>query len=489
MAVTVKIEAVDRTSLIDWRTFSFTSILTNQVDTVRFRIRKHAGQTYKPDLNDDIEVLDGATKIFAGKIIDVKEEIEGKLMFVDVLAKDHTHEMDNNLVIRTFENTTVDAIIEDIKTDFLPAGFTTTNVSVTTAVSFIAFNYEQPSKVLQQLAELVGADWFVDVDKDINFFLKKARTASFNLTDTNQKYFFNTLKIRDAIENLRNVIFVRGGTFRGASAFEELEADGDALIYKQGQRYSDIAVEVDSVGKTVGIDNIDSPAGFDVLYNFQEKFIRFKSGTKPSATAIIKVTGLPHLPVIVKIKDNVSIDSFGERQFKIIDKSLNSKEGARERAKAELADWADDINEAEFETKESGLLVGEEINIQSDIRDLDQNYIINRIETRFRTPESFQYRVVLITRRTMGMVEFLQNLLIRKDKEIEINPDEILDVIEAANENISIGETVVKQFAIDLPESVTIGEALVSTLFSGTYKWANGVLLPDKLRWDLGQWE
>jgi len=475
MAVTIKIATVDRTSLIDWKSFRFNQALTNQIDTVSFIIRRYDSKTFKPSLLDDIEILEDAVKVFGGKIVRSEEVIDGRLEAIRLTCKDHSHEMDSALVVKTFEDTTVDVVIADIVSTVLPAGFSS-NVTVTNAINFVAFNYEQPSKVFQQLAELVGADWFVDEDKVIQFFLKASPTAPFNLSDTNEKYIWNSLRINRDVKNLRNVIFVRGGTFSG-DTFEEIqEADGVKETFDFGFRYKDVDWFVDRgsgfVAETFGIDNITDPTTVDWNYNFQEKAMKLAAGTIPSATDKTKITGLPQIPVIIQSKDNVSIGNFGEFEFKIIDKSLDSKEGARDRARGELIAWAAQINEGSFRTRESGLRVGQQIKVQSTIRGLDEFFVISRINTRFDKPDRFIHDVVLVTIRTFGMVEFLQDLLIKKDKEIEIQPNEVLDKIESALETITLLESFIlltehnKQTeTINLAELTTVQALNFATVF------------------------
>lgn len=460
VGVQIEIGGVDKTGVIDWRSFVLTQVLTSQVDQLRFSLKRTENVTYRPSILDDVIVYQDGIKIFGGKIIDLQERIDGRLETIDVLCKDHTHEMDSAVVVKVYESTTIDAIISDLISTFLPAGFSA-NVSVTAPVSYIAFNYEQPSKVLQQLAELVGADWYIDPDKVIQFFYKENNTAPFNLTDTSQNYEWNSLMVKKDARNIRNVIFVRGGTFKGTTDSEKLDADGTALIYKQGLRYSSVTVKVASVSQTVGVDNIDDPTAFDCLYNFQEKFVRFKAGTIPSLGDEIEVGGEPHIPVIIKVKDNVSVAEFGEYEHKIIDRSINSKEGARERAKAEIISWAQEQDEASFGTLKSGLLPGQLINIQSTIRDIDEDFVINRVRWTMRSPTSLRFDVQLVSERTFGGVEFLQSLLIRKDKEIVIDPDEVLDKIEAAVEQIKFKEVVKVNFnKIAKTEGITMGEVV-----------------------------
>jgi hypothetical protein len=331
-------------------------------------------------------------------------------------------------------------------------------------VKYIAFNYEYPSKCFQQLAELTGYDWYVDHNKNIHFFSKSDKVAPFNLDDSGDKYYYNSLVLKRDIKNLRNTIIVRGGEYKGSFSSETVIADGTALIYKQGMRYSNVTVTVNGVSKTVGVDNISNPNDYDCLYNFQEKFVRFKPSTLPANGQQVVVGGLPHIPVIVKVKDTNSVAKYGKYEYKIVDKSILSKEGARERAKAEISAWADTVNDGEFETTQTGLEVGQQITVNSAIRGItNEKYIISRINSRLSpNGTQFLHKVTLMTNQTYGMVEFLQKLLINKDKEIEIKEGEVLDEVESVNEEIVISESVtVSKVHNPQNETITVGETVV----------------------------
>lgn len=130
----------------------------------------------------------------------------------------------------------------------------------TQLVSYKAFNYLQPSKVLQQLAELFQWQWFVDENKDIHFFSKFTEPAPFDLTDTNGMYVPKSLLIKRNADQLRNSIYVRGGEYQGSSLNDDLshQADGTNKIFKVGYKYEGYSLTVGGVTKAVGIENIDS---------------------------------------------------------------------------------------------------------------------------------------------------------------------------------------------------------------------------------------
>lgn len=461
---TITIEGVDRTNKVEYNTLNLQRALTSQVDTLRFTVIKNPNSTYKPELLDTVEITEGSTNIFGGQIVEINEIVDGyNTEKIECIAKDFSFDMDRTMVIARYESQSVNDIIDDINTNFLPAGYDLSNVNCPFVVEYIAFNYEYPSKCFQQLAELTGYDWYVDADKKIFFFSKADNPAPFNLTDDGDNFYYNTLKLHRDIKNLRNTIIVRGGEYQGSTTSETVIADGTALIYKQGQRYSNVTVTVNGASKTVGVDNISDPASYDCLYNYQEKFIRFRAGTLPAITHAVVVGGNPHIPVIVKVKDSASVAEYGAYEYKIIDKSIISKEAARDRAKAEISAWASQINDGTFETKIAGLEVGQLITVNSTIRSIvDEVYVISRINTKLaKSGTEFLHSVTLVTNQTYGMIEFLQKLLINKDKEIVINSDEVLDEVESVTETISITEApvVVSKVHNTQTETISIGES------------------------------
>lgn len=464
MSVVIKVNTVDKSNEIDYTSVQLNRALTNQTDVLQFTVRRPDSGGFKPALNDVIEVIEGGVTIFGGQIVEVSETVNGKLEYLQCIAKDYSFNMDSKLIVGVYQATTVNAIIADFVATFLPAGYTTTFVNCPVTINYIAFNYEYPSKCLQQLAQIVNYDWYVDQSKNIYFFLKGSTAAPFNLTDTNQKYDYKTLIINRDIKNLRNSVIVRGGEYLGNSNSETVIADGSQTTFLQMYKYSGIAVTVAAASKTVGVDNIDDPTLFDCLYNIDEKAIKFPTASKPTVGQAVVVTGLPYYPVITKVVNPSSIATYGEFQYKIVDKSINSKEAARDRARAEITQWAQSINEGSFKTLSTGLDTGQLINIQSTIRGINQDYIISRITSRMKTPTTFIHTCTLVTSQTYGMVEFLQSLLIDKDKQIVIGADEVLDYITSFTDQFTVTDSI------------------------GTPTTSSGPYLYDTAKWNLSVW-
>ena len=175
---------------------------------------------------------------------------------------------------------------------------------------------------------------------------------------------------------------------------------------------------------------------FDVLYNFVEKVLKFN--TAPTLATSIVWNGKPYFPVIALYKDNASISVYGETQHIIEDKTIKTIAGAQQRAQQEILEWSNEALEATYTTYSSGLHAGQTQNISSILRGLDEDYLIKSITARSRGPDSFEYRVSLVTTKTMTLLYFLQALITKDEKDIVINEDEVLNKIEAINETVDV---------------------------------------------------
>lgn len=468
MEAIIKIAGVDRSENVVPDSVILQRALTSQTDTLKFdvvRVGGEAGGGYKPEQLDTIEVIENGVTIFGGQILQIDLAVEGAdVETFKCSCRDYSYDMDRFLVVGTYENMSVNDIIASINTIFLPPGYDISMVDCPTIVRYASYNYEQPSKVFQQLAELTNSDWYVDEAKKIHFFLKTSTPAPFDLTDENENFYYNTLEIQNNLKSLRNSIIVRGGTYLGNLTSEKQVADGATTKFLQAYQYNSVFIKVNGATQTVGIDFIDDPASFDVLYNFQQRSVSFPDASKPADLDEVEVGGLPYIPVIIKLKDVNSIAKYGEFEFKVIDKTINSKAGARDRARIELTQWANEVSDGTFETKKEGLRVGQTINVLSVIRDIDQDYVISRIATRLTNGREFLHAVTLMTTQTYGIIEFLQKLLIEKDKDIVISPDEVLGFITSFTDQMTFTDQ------INAP-----------TTTSGPYLW-------DAANWNFATW-
>lgn len=443
MSIQITIASVDRTNLIDWRSLSREQVLSKEPDKLNFSLHRHSGQTYKPTVGDEVVLTISSVKQFGGYIIEINESIDGLLQSIDIKCKDYTHELDRQLVSKTYTEQTVNQIITDLLSTF-STGFTSTNTNCTTVIDKVVFNYLPISKCLEKLTELVGNfEWYVDYNRDIYFFATSDKTSLFNLTDTSNNYAFGSLSLTENTSQLRNEIIVRGGLVTSTVAqTENMSGDGIKFIFPLATKFSALpAVSIGPTQRTVGVENI-SPSGFDCYWNYNEKSLKFIVAPISGVSNITASTTF-EFPLILQQRNEASITTYGLFQQVIVDKTIKDLDVASLRANAELIRYGVPTKSANFITYTDGLLAGDTINIQSTLRGINQNFKIQMIRSRLKTPVSgLVHTVEAITADDVGINDILTKLLIKNPSDqIEIESDESVSRIRQLQDSFGITDS------------------------------------------------
>lgn len=460
MALVLKIATVDRSASVNWRSLSMTSVLSKEVDQLEFSIRKTSGSKYIPTAGQEVVLEEDSIKIFGGVIIEIQEIVEqGILLSYLIRCKDYSHFLDRKLATKVYEGFEAGDIIADLISTYT-SGFTVANVPTSSPViATMKFNYEQLTRAFTKIADTIGWDWYVDPDKDIHFMNADSSVAPFDLTDTGDTFEWKSLTINQNIQQLRNVVFVRGGEYKKtiieADAIDKYEAQANQVTFPLAYKYDNITVEKNGVVQSVGIDNIDDLVTNDVLYNFQEKFITFDP---LSAGDDIVVYGDAYIPVIAQARDGDSILSYGEYQTVVIDKNITSIQEAQLRARIELIKYSAGAYEATFRTKMTGLRVGQRINVTlSSNRTVTRTLKINRLIGKADSSGTLEYTVYLVSSGQVTLHDIFIELLERDKQNIVVASNEVIQALEILFDSLT----------------VTDSDPVVST-DSPPYHWATG---------------
>ena len=471
MALVLKISGVDRSNYVKWDTLQKTEVLSKEVDRMEFEILKTPNKSSIPDVSAELTLEENGVKIFGGAIVEKNEVIKGGLLIgYQVRCKDYSQFLDRKVVTKAYGSTTARAIVLDIIATFT-SGFTTTNVAaITPTVSSIKFNYEQPTRCLTQLADQIGWDWYVDPDKDIHFFETESVLAPFNLDDTSDKFEWESLEINKSLLQLKNSVYVRGGEYKKtiseADAVDSYLGDGTKKTFALAYKYDNITVKKGGVVQTIGTDQQTDPLTVDLLYNFNEKFIKFTAA--PAAAATVVIYGDAFIPIIAQARDSVSITTYGEYQTALVDKSITSVNEAQTRALAELKKYAESVFEMQFKTKQIGLRAGQSITLTSTLRNITKTFKINRIVGKTRGNNEMIYTVYGIASGQISFTDIMVNLLGQDKKNITIATNEVLQRLEV------------------LAETITVADVISKTTASPPYLW--GVGSSNDLRWGFFTW-
>ena len=469
MSLVLKINNSDRTNHVKWDTLTKTDVLSKEVDRLEFQILKTPSKTI-PSVNDEVMLEENGAKIFGGVITERNEVIKGGLLVAyEIRCKDYSQYLDRKVVVKSYAALSARAIVLDLISSYT-TGFTTANVLTNTpTVGSIKFNYEQVTRCLTQLADQIGWDWYVDHNKDIHFFDSENSSAPFELTDTGDTFEWNSLEINNTITQIKNSVYVRGGEYKKtiseANAQDIFVADGVQRVFPLSYKYDNITVKDNTTINTIGTDQQTDPTSVNVLYNFNEKFIKYT--TAPVAGHTVKVFGDAYIPIIAQVRDQISISTYGEYQAAVVDKSITSISEAQTRARTELKKYSDSVYEASFKTTLTGLKVGQQIRVNSGIRAIDKFFKINKISGKVKDGNSMIYTVYLIASGQVSFTDIMVDLLTSDKKNITIASNEVLQRLELFS------------------ESADVSDGLSTTKKSGPYKWGPD---PNALKWGLGTW-
>lgn len=476
MTYSITIAGVDRTADVINESVIVEDEINDKANTCSLSLIDRSGLG-TPATDDEIVItLADGTILFGGYIITVgMSKMDTGTVEIQLSCIDYTYILDRNLAHVSYASQTDAAIISALVTKYcIGLGVTTTNVVSGATINTISFNYIQLSQALRRIAELTGRNWYIDYNKDIHYFPLTTNAAPFNITSTQNDY--TSLHITKDTSQLKNRVYVRGGTKLSDPTTYSVKGDGVAKQFPLPDKPHAVTLKVNGVTKTVGIKNVDL-TGYDWYLNFQEKYVeQDAAGAVLATTDTLAITYQYDIPILVAVEDTASILANGVKEFAIFDKSIDTTQGARDRASAELTDYANDVIEGSFITHTAGFRSGQYININLSEYGVNANYIVQNVVARSFGAGNYYYEVSIASSKTLGIIKFLIELLEANKNLIELNNDEVVD------ELLSVQDSLLSD---SLVESLTIDS-------SGPYfTWCTDSLQATPItraRWDLFQW-
>ena len=467
MGVAIIIATVDRTLDIDQRSVSYKQTLSKAPATFSFRIK---GNKNMPLMGDAILVTLDGENFFRGTITDKNEDvIRGRTVSYSFLAMDGFFELDRKLVIKAYNNSDVGTVMQDI-IDTFTTGFTLDSPASTPSVRTVKFNYEQPSRCIQKLMNAVGWDWYIDTENVVKIFPPAENIAPFEINDTDGFHIKDELSLDQNITELKNIVYIRGGEYEDeileADAVDKYEANGEDNTFPLVYRYADTEVTVDGVAQTVGVDFINEFAdGYDVLYNFQEKLVRFPDGTL-SAGEVVRVFGNAKVPLIVQGQDDDSVLAYGEREGLEVNSTINSIEEAEVLALALLDQWKEGASAGKFKSYEKGWTVGQCVTINSLFMNIiAEEFKINKVSAKLHDHENFVFTIDFIKSGQTTFTDMLVGLIGRSTDNISISDGEKLQKLKSIADAFGITDEIVSITSTTGP----YGYGTVTTKTQGKY--------------------
>jgi hypothetical protein len=287
-----------------------------QRNRAEFMMRVEAGGTILA-LGETVELIDptrgvrghASATLFKGTVENTQlQSPKGSgITFQDVTLVDFNQTLDRFTVFAAYENMTAGAIIADIFTNASSSnvtgeGFTTVNVEDGPIIKRVIFNYQRVDQALRELADLTGFAYYVDYAKDVHFFDRTISISPLTIVDE-----AITARLDRGRDTYRNRQYVRAGLDLTSSRTEAFVGDGArkafTLNFPVGKAPT---VEVNSVGKTVGIRGLDDSS--DWYWNKGDNVISQDDGDAALAdTDDLDVTYQGLFPIIVSAENPAEI--------------------------------------------------------------------------------------------------------------------------------------------------------------------------------------
>lgn len=383
MSWSLTIAGTDRVADCEAGTLEITNGLSYTADACAFSLFGT-----KPNHGDSVVISDtDLGDIFGGVIVVIEgEEVidETVVMRWKIQCNDYSAILDQRLVVETYASKTADYIVQDIITKYVDAAFTL-DASTATAptIEAITFNYIPVSEAFTQLADYVGWSWTVSPAKVVSFFNPDSLMVAAPLVLT-EGARFTEFKPSIDTQNLRNRVYVIGGTTLSDTFTYEVKADGVVTTWILPHKPHGITLVVGGVSKTIGVENLHDEASYDYMMNFEKQYVRCSSGTSaPASGTTMHFEYKYDIDVISMAEDLISQAAIaaiqggtGIYEHMISDTNLITITAAEAAGEADIRANADPAVTVTFETEVAGWAPGQIVTIDLVARGIDNSYIV-----------------------------------------------------------------------------------------------------------------
>lgn len=399
--------------------FKRESLVINETVQARGQTMKVVVQINENDIavplaGQEIVFVAGTFREFAGRIANVLvvQDLGPNEFAYELTCFDYTIDLDGHLIQRDFEGGDAQDIIRSIVGQ-VGKKFTSNNVTGSVAIAGFRADLDPPSAIISRIAETIQHSWYVDYNRDVNFFYILDRPAPIPEIDAdNATLSYGDLQIRESWDQVKNRIFLAGGKSKSTNQDNiVVTGDGDLKFIPTNYEPWDIAsttVTVDTVPQTILLDGIDGEAGDgqgsagEVYLCLDNWGVRFPDAHAPAANADIEIDYNYGLEPIVVIEDPVSIatmkdiedtatapsDGVHEIKFQIPEIRVEDEQTIWEYGQLLLQRYSKIVFMAQFTSWIQRWQIGQNLRIFSALRGFDQTMFIVAISKTILTVEA-----------------------------------------------------------------------------------------------------
>lgn len=410
---------------------------------------------------DEVIVYDGATKLLGGYIVEiVKRRIDrnnSKSIMYRIHCGSYAARLERTRIKEEFANKTDAYIIDDVLTEHASWLDGTTHVNEVKTYVNKRFNRVSVYQAIDNLAEEAGANWYVDEDKKLHFFLSEEGLAPFDISDSpdySTTYSASNIEIITDGSGVCNKVEVVGGNYLSADTTDYYsgtnKSEKISLYYPYHAPDGESSVQIwrndgtegtpNWTSLTVKVGHVDSiTTTSECLYYYQERLVE-QLNDWPELPNAMKVTGQFEAPLITRMTDDASYIHYSMwfEQI-IIDETIINKEDSKIAGRTKLAQSSLATTSIIFDTMAHGLKAGQTIHILNSELGLDDDYFIHKVHCSIERGGFAKYTVTLGTYNP-ELADYILALARRTD-DTPWREDEVLNEILDQSEDLDLAES------------------------------------------------
>lgn len=451
MALALSIAGVDRTAL--WRigTLQISARLGAR-NRASFQIVDTSG-TYRPPVNAELIISDGATRYFGGFIDGFSEQltIQGNQtsLTYDVEAVSYDALADRRLVAASYESPTqtLSTLVSDIVTNTMAGdGVTTTNVDAGPIIDRIKFNYVPASQVFDELASITGFAWWIDESKNLYFKPRSAISAPFAVNANNAR----NVSVTRAVETYRNRQYIRAGVDLTASRTENFTGNAAqkawTLAYPVGALPTSITVG--GVAQTIGIKQVDTGRNF--YYQIGDPVIIQDDGAGAVGAGVaIAVTYEGQYPILISAQADSEVAaqatvSGASGIFEAIEQreNVDNDDAALGIAEGLLRRYGKILRRLRFQTDTAGLAVGQILNAAFTQHGVSGTWLVDSVSARDRFGKTLIWDIEALDGESVGGWSQFFATLAARGAMVEFRENEVIILLRVQLEAVTAADVL-----------------------------------------------
>jgi hypothetical protein len=451
MALALTIAGSDKTSLWAVNTLQINSRLGTR-NRASFSLVDPTG-AYRPEVNAEVIISDGATRYFAGFVDSFTEELtlrgnQASLSY-ELEAVSYDALADRRLVAASYETPgqTLFDLVDDIVTQFmLGDGITTANVDTGPAIERIKFNYVSAAAVFDELSSITGYAWWIDESKNLYFKPRNAMAAPFNIDATNAR----NVSIQKTAELYRNKQLIRAGVDLTASRTENFTGDGTqkawTLTYPVGAVPTSITVG--GVGKTIGIRGVE--VGFDFYWNLADPVISQDDGAAAVGAGVgIAVTYQGQFPILVSATADAETAaqaavSGASGVFESIEQrpNVDDDDTAISIAQGLLRRYGKILRRLKFDTDTAGLMPGQILPATFGPHAVSGSWLVDQVSARDRFGKELTWSIEALDGESVGGWAAFFEALAGTGRVVEFRENEVIILLRLQVEPVTASDSL-----------------------------------------------